>query len=222
MLRFGPPSGSVVAVAMPLFEEANRLRAFAVTLCRMLARRGVASALPDIPGQGESLLATEDARLDDWHAAFAAAVASLGPHVHGVALRSGVVVDVAAPLASRWRLAPVAGAAALAALRRASVAGTRTRGDAVVVRVGGADDEPMLLAGNRISLPLFAALAEDDEVPPAAGIPLRTLRLATDPQPADRKVEGVPLWRRAEPGNDPELAAVLADDITDWIARCGG
>jgi hypothetical protein len=222
MLRFGPDAGPLAIIAMPLFDDANRLRAFAVTLCRALAARGVASALPDLPGQGESLLPTEDARLDDWRAAFAAAAARLGRNVHGVALRSGAVVDVDAVLVSRWRLAPIAGAAVLAELRRATTTGARARGETVPVKIGAADDAPMLLAGNRISLPLFGALADDDAVAATVGVPLRTLRLASDPQPADRKVAGAPLWRRAEPGNDPALAALLAEDIAKWIARCDG
>src|SRR3546814_8095624 len=54
MLRFGPDTGPVVVLALPLFEEANRTRAFAVTMLRALAERGVASVLPDLPGQGRS------------------------------------------------------------------------------------------------------------------------------------------------------------------------
>lgn len=222
MLRFGPDTGPLAIIAMPLFEEANRLRAFAVSLCRALAARGVASALPDLPGQGESLLPTEDARFEDWRAAFAAAVVHVGRSVHGVALRSGAVVDVEAALVSRWRLAPIAGAAVLAELRRATTTGARARGETVAVKIDADADAPMLLAGNRIALSLFGALADDDAVATTVGVPLRTLRLASDPLPADRKVEGAPLWRRAEPGNDLPLAALLADDIAEWITRCGG
>lgn len=222
MLRFGPTAGPTAIFAMPLFEEANRLRAFAVTLCRQLAARGIATALPDLPGQGESLLPTEDARLEHWRAAFAAAAYGLGPSVHGIALRSGSVVDVDAALTSRWRLSPVAGAAVLADLRRAAFVGTRARGETVPLQINTLDEAPILLAGNRIALPLFGALAEDDVVADATGIPLRTLRLASDRTPADRKIDAAPLWRRAEPGNDPALAATLADDIAEWIARCGG
>ncbi|WP_267386201.1 hypothetical protein [Sphingomonas sp. GC_Shp_3] len=222
MLRFGPDTGPLAIIAMPLFEEANRLRAFAVGLCRALAARGVASALPDLPGQGESLLPTEDARFEDWRAAFAAAAVQVGRSVHGVALRSGAVVDVEAALVSRWRLAPIAGAAVLAELRRATTTGARARGETVAVRIDADTDAPILLAGNRIALSLFGALADDDAVAATVGVPLRTLRLASDPLPADRKVEGAPLWRRAEPGNDLALAALLADDIAEWITRCGG
>ena len=77
----GPDTGPVAVVALPLFEEANRTRAFAVTICRALAKRGVASVLPDLPGQGESLVPTEAARLPDWRSAFAAAAAHAGPRV---------------------------------------------------------------------------------------------------------------------------------------------
>src|SRR3546814_8507695 len=59
-LRFGPDTGPVVVLALPLFEEANRTRAFAVTMLRALAERGVASVLPDLPGQGESLVPLHD------------------------------------------------------------------------------------------------------------------------------------------------------------------
>lgn len=217
MLRFGPHTGPVIILAMPLFDEANRLRAFATALCRALAARGVASALPDLPGQGESLLRTEDARLADWRAAFAAAAASLGPRVHGAALRSGVAIDGDAALASRWRLSPLSGAAALAELQRAATTGARSRGETPAVENVGGD----LLAGNRIARALVDALANDDGIA-VPEVPLRTLRLASDPQPADRKVEGAPLWRRAEPGNDLALAALLAEDITAWITRCDG
>src|SRR3546814_21095544 len=54
MLRFGPDTGPVVVLALTLFEEANRTRAFAVPMLRALAERGVASVLPALPGQGES------------------------------------------------------------------------------------------------------------------------------------------------------------------------
>lgn len=215
MLRFGPENGPIVVIAMPLFEEANRTRAFVVTLCRALAARGVASALPDLPGQGESVLPTEHARLDDWRAAFAAAAANVGKRVHGVTLRSGAAIDGEAGLASRWRLSPLPGAAALAELQRAASAG----GTAIPVKPG-AKSPPLLLAGNRIAMPLFNALTSDGALAVPDG-PLRTVRLVSDPQPADRKVDAAPLWRRAEPGNDPSLAALLADDIAAWIARCG-
>src|SRR3546814_16209394 len=53
MLRFGPDTGPVVVLALPLFEEANRKRVFDVTMLRALVGRGVARVLPDLPGRGE-------------------------------------------------------------------------------------------------------------------------------------------------------------------------
>ncbi|MCI1143823.1 hypothetical protein MOP88_18565 [Sphingomonas sp. WKB10] len=46
------------------------------------------------------------------------------------------------------------------------------------------------------------------------------MRLSSDPAPADRHVDAAPLWRRAEPGDNPALAELLADDIAAWIAAC--
>jgi alpha-beta hydrolase superfamily lysophospholipase len=74
MLRFGPATGPVVVVALPLFEEANRTRAFAVTICRALAKRGVASVLPDLPGQGESETPLESLSILDLQTAYDALI----------------------------------------------------------------------------------------------------------------------------------------------------
>ena len=41
MIRTGPANGPVALFALPLFEEANRTRSFAVTILRALADRGI-------------------------------------------------------------------------------------------------------------------------------------------------------------------------------------
>ena len=51
---------------------------------------------------------------------------------------------------------------------------------------------------------------------------MRTVRLESDAKPADAKLPGSPLWRRAEPDNDIALAMALADDIAAWIRQCEG
>ncbi len=214
MLRFGPTNGPVVIAAMPLFEEANRTRAFIVTILRALAERGIASALPDLPGTGESLVETENASINDWQKAFISASESLKANhgaVHGLAFRGGTLLDSAARLESRWHFAPVAGDSLVRDMLRTRLA----IGDA-----GDAMDpagSPIELAGNRVSQALLADLAE---ATPSSNAPLRTVRLDTDPLAADRQVIGPPLWRRSEPGNDPVLARLLADDIAAWIASC--
>jgi hypothetical protein len=205
MVRLGPEGGPVAIFVLPPFEEANRTRTFAVTIMRALAERGVASALPDLPGTGESLVATEDATLEAWRTAFAAAANAVGA-VIGVAIRGGVLIDTDAVLAGRWHLAPQLGSALVRELDRVREAGG-----------GGGDESVVEIAGNRISRHLLG------EVGAAAASTERTrvVRLDSDAQPADRKVAGAPLWRRAEPNNDPAMAALLADDIAEWVRTCG-
>ena len=215
--RFGSGAGPVVAIALPLWEEANRTRTFAVRLLRLLAERGVAGALPDLPAQGESSIATEYAMLAGWRAAFAAAVDHVGRGrgVHAIGIRGGSLVDTQASVVSRWHLAPASGEALLRELFRASAA----TGAPIDIDFANHNDEggPVTLIGNRVSRPLLRDLAIANPVREGA---VRVVRLATDPAVADWKVEGTPLWRLAEPGDDPALAATLADDIIEWIDRC--
>ena len=49
---------------------------------------------------------------------------------------------------------------------------------------------------------------------------LRTVRLATDAQPADAKIEGPALWRRSEPGTSAALAEAIAADLHKWSREC--
>ena len=222
MLRFGPTTGPVVIAAMPLFEEANRTRAFVVTILRALAERGIASALPDLPGTGESLTETEDACLTDWQEAFlSASVALKANHglVHGLAVRGGALLDSTARLASRWHFAPAAGDSLVRDMLRTRLAAGKESGEEVDTDAIDPPGPPIELAGNRISRTLLAELGQ---AMPMTAAPLRTVRLDTDTQPADRHVAGPPLWRRSEPGNDPALARLLADDIAAWIASCAG
>lgn len=190
-------NGASVIAALPPFEEANRTRALIATILRDLNARGFTTALPDLPGQGESLTPTEDARLENWRHAFAAAVAALPKPVHVVAVRAGALVDGEADAASRWYLSPQGGDALTRELARLTAHGS--------------------VAGNRVAAELIAALAVAD---PAATGPLRTVRPVSDGRPADRTIDAAPLWRRAEPDNDPALAKLLADDVAEWIAAC--
>jgi hypothetical protein len=182
MLRFGPADGPVVVAALPLFEEANRTRTFVVTILRALAERGIASALPDLPGTGESVVPTDRIRLADLRAAFATV-----PGDYVLAVRSGALLDTGARNA-RWHLAPQSGADLSRELTR-----IRAMGD-------GSD-----FGGNAIPEAFLAELA--DAAPAEAEIASRPI---------------APLWRRAEPDNDPALAALLAGDIAAWVRSCEG
>jgi hypothetical protein len=194
MMRFGPAAGPVVVAVLPLFEEANRTRSFLSGVLRRLAERHIASALPDLPGQGESLVPTENAMLAGWRTALAsAATAAAGERpIHILSCRGGALLDHDVKAVSRWQLAPAKGEALVRELLRTSAA-----------------------AGERIEIDRDLTAA--DCVRDGA---VRVVRLETDPAVADRKVAGAPLWRQSEPGDDPALAELLADDIADWIARC--
>lgn len=204
--RFGPDAGPVVLLLLPPFEEANRTRTFAVGLLRALAARGIASMLPDLPGQGESLLATEAATLADWRAAVTALVAATDRPVIGASIRAGALLDCDADLAGRWHLSPQPGTALLRELGR--IAGRINRDTATVD-----------VAGNRIATTL---LDELDAATPCDIHPRRIVRLGTDPADADLRIDAAPLWRRSEPGDDPVLAELLADDLAAWSRACVG
>ncbi len=222
MLRFGPDTGPVVIAAMPLFEEANRTRAFIVTILRALAGQGIASALPDLPGTGESLIETEYASANNWNIAFSSAVECLNPGsrpIHAIAIRGGALIDTTARVTSRWHFAPAAGDGLVRDMLRARLAAAKESGEAIGADTIALPGQPIELAGNRLSR---AMLAELETSVPSDDPPLRIVRLDTDTQPADRHVAGAPLWRRSEPGNDPDLARLLANDIAAWIATCAG
>lgn len=238
MLRFGPATGPVVVVALPLFEEANRTRAFAVTILRALAERGIAGALPDLPGQGESLVPTQAASLQHLQAGFAAAVETIalpgedrGPAAKGshlapglrrgtmvftLAMRSGTLLDATADVAGRYHLSPMTGADLRRELVRARQASAREAGETFDPTALDTATEPVELAGNLVAPALLVELA--NATPSTAAV--RTVRLETEARPADAKLPGSPLWRRAEPDNDLAFAHAVADDIAAWIATC--
>lgn len=218
MLRFGPPVGPTVVLAMPLFEEANRTRAFAVTLMRALGELSVQAMLPDLPGTNESLVETKDATLDNWQSAFAAAAHSANRHgtVHAAAIRGGALVDRTAKVKSRWHFAPVAGQALVRDLYRTRDIAQLGDGHAAPEIDAG---ETIELAGNLLTPTLLADLRV--AAPVNQGL-VRTVRLRDDAMPSDRAVDGTALWRRSEPDNDLVLAGVLAADLAAWVRRCEG
>lgn len=213
MLRFGPAGGPVVVMLPALFEEHNRTRAFAVTICRALADRGAASILPDLPGQGESLVPTQNATLGGWRDALRNLIEAQGAlnPVIVASMRGGSIVCSEAGVCGHWRLSPITGQTLLRDLMRAqAVAGDD---------LAGQGDQTIEAVGNVISRAMADALETHVAFGPTCA-PLRTIRLESDPAPADLKLPGGPLWRRAEPGNDPALAALLADDLANWVRQC--
>jgi hypothetical protein len=211
MLVHGPAAGPRALILLPLFAESNGMRATLVHLARALAAAGIGSAIPDLPGTGESEVALAGVTLADWCAAAAAAGRALGqPHV--VALRGGALIDDAVDAASWWRLAPTAGASLLRQLERAQKIADKEAGGGAILPgggIGGGGEAVIELAGYRVSPLLCEGLRGAEPGTPAG--PLRSL-------PFDGP--GLAPWRRAEPTADPELAARLAADIADWIRTC--
>lgn len=218
LLRFGPDSGPVVLLALPLFEEANRTRTFAVGLLRRLAAQGIAGLLPDVPGQGESLVPLADVSLDRMREAIGAATAQQragGRPVYAVGLRSGVLLQTGASFDGHWQFAPQTGDALLRELHRIWRAAGHD-GDRTAMIRGAATIE---IAGNILSKQLLADIAAADP-PDRPGVPRRIVRLDSDAAPADRHIAAAPLWRRPEPGDDPVLSETLTRDIAEWLATC--
>ncbi|WP_137898603.1 hypothetical protein [Sphingomonas sp. 2SG] len=202
MLRFGPDTGPLLVATLPLFEEANRTRTFTVTLLRALAARGIASVLPDVPGQGESLAPLTT--LPRMAEALAAIPAERRP-TYAIGIRSGALLDTAAPRIARWHFAPQTGDE----LARLLLRTWRAAGNSAP------PPDPIEIAGNPIPQTLLASFGAAQPAPAD-----RVVRLITDPAEADHKIDAAPLWRRSEPGNDLALVEILADDIAAWLTRC--
>ena len=217
VLRHGPQGdGPRVLIVPPLFEEANRMRRTVVLAMRALADLGIASLLPDLPGQNESLIATEATDLNLWRSALADIAAAESGPVMMASIRGGALIDDAAAASGWWRLAPVSGATLLRTMLRARIASDRERGitsnaDALM---SAAQRSPLLLAGNLLSPNMIAQLQAAE---PAEPEPLCTVMLGDGPQ----NVAGTALWLRAEPGEDPAMASAMAESIFGWMSACG-
>lgn len=220
LLRFGGDAGPVLIAALPLFEEANRTRTFVVTLLRTLAERDIASLLPDVPGQGESMMSLTSLTLSDMAEAYAAVTdrcLSGGRKTFALGIRSGALLDGYATVAGRWHFAPQTGEDLLRDLARTWRAAGGARDHDLLTQ---ADSEPVEIAGNLLSGDLLSSL-NTVAAPDPSCVPRRVVRLLSDARAADHKLDAVPLWRRAEPESDPALAHRLADDIATWLATCG-
>lgn len=205
MMRIGLAVAPPILFVPPLFEEMNRTRALIAGIMRVLAARGFGCWLPDLPGTGESVRPLATVTWDDWrHGVSEAAdhISAVSGHPPLVAsMRGGCLIDdAAAEGVCHWRFAPVTGAGIVRDMERAGLAGG------------------VAWAGYAPSPALAASLAEA-KVAPASTI--RTLRLVSDPQEADAKVDAPALWRRSEPGTSAELTEALANDLADWAMLCG-
>jgi hypothetical protein len=165
---------------------------------RGLAVNGIGSVLPDLPGTSESQLDISTVSFDDWQDALQAVAEATKPIVIA-SLRGGALLDGAIAAKGHWRFAPETGARIVRDLKRTQLSGSA------------------LYAGHAISNGLLNRL---ETALPLPLLPLRTLRLENDKEEADARIAGAALWRRAEPGDDPALAAALVTDLTNWVNQC--
>lgn len=213
MLRFGEDSWPTFLVLPPLFEEANRTRATLVALMRFLANGEdpIASILPDLPGTGDSPIATVDARFEDWADAINALAETLPRPRLTLAVRGGALLDACVDADARYRLEPVDGARLLRDMVRATSISSDLKTSELEAR---ARLEPTRLAGNLIHPALFDAL-HGATVAEVSNV--RTARLGPG---GDVELLGAPVWRRAEPDMEWAQVADMAEDVFCWVNRC--
>ena len=210
MLWSGPDARVQVILIQPLFEEANRLRKTLVGVKRGLHALGFGVTLPDFPGTGESMTALHEKTLDDWRAALVSLVANRKSAQQSVILasfRGGALIDTCVESDGVWRLAPDTGARFLRDMSRT-----------VSVRHNGLTNDEIY---DHAGYPLPHDFISDLEAAaPELASKLRIARLVQDPNDADVRIAGAPLWRRSEPGEDPDLTQAIIDDISFWATQC--
>lgn len=207
MLLHGHPDSVRVLILAPILNETNQTRALIVDIARRLAQAGIGSAIPDLPGTGESERSLATVSWPDWRHAVGAAAETVfgnaGPPMVA-ALRGGALLDDACAAHASWRFAEAPGASLLRPLERAQRLSDK-------LAAGNLEPNgPVPLAGFSLNDPFVDALRA--AAPATIARPLRTVAF---------EGTGVPLWRQAEPGTDPALAQQLADDLAAWISSCG-
>lgn len=197
-LQFGVQHPLQILVIEPLFEEANRCRRLIAQFMRALDTQGVGSAIATLPGCGESVTLIEGVAFADWTKAVADTV-NFGGFQAIASFRGGALLESGASIPV-WRFAPETGARMARDLERTRLAGTSN-----------------LYAGHRLSDTFLADLRAANPPPQSR---LRTVRLDSDAAEADAKIVGTPLWRRAEPDENPAMSHALAEDIANWLTSC--
>jgi hypothetical protein len=198
----------IVLILQPFFEEANRMRRTLALMARALDDRGFGVAIPDLPGMGEHPMGAVKVAVRDIETATKAlcdALANYGRPILVASFRAACLFDALPRASANWRFAPEPGDRLVRTLMR-----TETPEES---------NETLIFVNGQWVCRDF--LDELSRLPLPDPSRLRTLRLATDRTDADRHVEASPLWRHAEPGEDPALAELLAEDILQWAVTCG-
>jgi hypothetical protein len=197
LLRHGAGLPITLLILPALFEEANRMRRFTVSVMRNLAEFGIGTVLPDLPGTSESVTDLADVTLQDWHDT----VSDVTDTIFGsVAIRGGALID--GTFKNRWRLAPESGERLLRDMMRATAF---SEGVSATELDRQARTTQKRLVGNLFSPSLYKALQ--------TAVPVEGAHISA--------VDGPKLWRAAEPGDAPDFAQLVAIDIAAWTKTCG-
>lgn len=191
-----------VMVLPAWFDEANKLRRFAVEVMRRLDRAGIDAVLPDLPGCNESLAPLADQTLDGWRSAARAAGEALCA-THVLAIRAGALL---APVGlPGWHYAAQTGPRMLRGMLRARMISSREAGISTspeaLLTIGRS--EGLTLGGWEIGAAMLRALESAEPVlaPGQSDI-------------AHSAIGGPGLWLLAEPDDDAGQADRLAGIIT--------
>jgi hypothetical protein len=204
-----------ILIVPPLFDEMNRMRRVLVSAMRELAVAGISSSLPDLPGCNESIAKLADQDLDIWRGAITAAAQQSGAS-HIASIRGGTLIDDGPAALPHWRLSPVKGGSLLKTMLRTRIASDKEAGVITsmdsLLELGSC--APIELAGNMLSPAMLASLNDAE----AAMIPNAVTATLGD-GPGD--VKGSAIWMRAEPQDDPQMAASIASQLDHWSSACG-
>ena len=215
-LRSGVKHSIQILLVPPLFDEMNRMRRMIADIMRLLDNHDVGTTLPDLPGTNESLYPQQDTSLEIWREALNICRDNQQGCSHIVSFRGGCLIDDLSDNLPVWRLTPVKGNSLLRTMLRTRIASDKEAGTTTSMAdlANIVKTESIELAGNIISPPMFAQLQDSVVKTPKL---LRTARLESDSKSADVRLNGTPLWLRAEPDADPSLSQSIADDLVNWI-----
>jgi len=194
-----------VLVIPAMFDEANKLRRFTITVMRALDAAGIDSVLPDWPGAHESLALLSKQTLAGWKQGAKQAIETFEA-THTLSIRAGALLTPGD--LPGWRYAPLEGAKLLSGMLRARVIASREAGLSET-------RETLMERGRREGLTLGGwslgpeFLRELESASPTPNVSQSTIDQA--------QLGGSGLWLRAEPDEDAGQAAALAKLIADTV-----
>ncbi len=202
-----------IILVPPIFDEANKVRRTLLITLRALAQHGFAVALPDLPGQNDSLVETSSVDISHWRQSLRDFSKTIDGDIATASWRGGSLIDDAAPAIAHWRMSPVCGSTLLKSLLRGKLASLKEAGRSMTMAQLRAEalSNGAELAGHRLSSSMIAQL---ENAIPSEPHHLRVV------EPQSPGIGGSALWLRSEPTEDAQMAQAMANDISAWVQSC--